>query len=745
MAVSELAWKYYRLKSMSLAEVPYRVFNGIRGRFRRNAAKARRTVDQFPVRFSHPRFRPETFLAHLRSRSAPNFYVDVNSRVSAEAGSDRNLSRQTLEKAQRVLDGHIDIGALVFRGTPPDWHVDPTTHLAWPTVFHGDIRVRDRDEIGDVRAVWEVNRMQWLFDVAKCYWVTEDDRYAEFAEKIIEHWIEANPIDLGVNWKSGMEAAIRAQTWLWLAFLLCFSDRPRLSAVLVHGIWSHIIHVEANLSRFSSANNHLMIEAATLFIAGVLFPEFEASARWRRTGERIIEHEALRQIRPDGVSAEQSIHYHAFVLEALLMMALLAERNGIHLAPSVLERIRGMLRFLGAVTDSNGRVPAIGDSDDGRVSPLSREDESYYTYLLTLGSKFGDGLRPGDHFSERARWVAGGDTRTARGASEAHQDSLVMTVFSDSGYVAIREASSHRRMIFDAGPHGLDRLCAHAHADALSVTLSVYGIDVLIDPGTHVYNIRRAERDALRSTEAHNTVVVDERSQSESAGPFVWLTKTDALLEHSAARSWFAFAVGHHDGYKPVRHTRMVLAVAHDLLIMVDRLHGDKGAHSYLQTFSLGKGMCPRAVNGGWVLEQDAETVATLLMSSWPGLSLATRPVPVSRRFLELHTTHQLTSRTEAEGEFRMITACHTGTFSPVLTERGEGVLRVEYGGRSRYVLTGKYQSDELQFEGDFLYLECTDQGGLDRLFAHGCRSLLFRGQDMKRGVTGPYSQLTVD
>jgi hypothetical protein len=321
----------------------------------------------------------------------------------------------------------------------------------------------------------------------------------------------------------------------------------------------------------------------------------------------------------------------------------------------------------------------------------------------------------------------------------------MMTVFSDSGYVAIRDETSGRRMMFDAGPHGLERLCAHAHADALSVTLSVHGMDVLTDPGTHVYNIRRAERDVLRSTEAHNTVSVDGRSQSESAGPFVWTTRTDAVLEHSVARPWFAFAVGYHDGYEPVRHTRMVLAVAHDLLIMVDRLDGDKGMHSYLQTFSLGEGMCPRVVDGGWVLEHEVGPMATLLMSSWPGLFLATRPFPASRRFLEVHTTNQLTARTEVEGGFRMVTACHTGSSSPSLKERSEGVLVIEFGGCRRYIIAGKHQSKELRFEGDLLYLECTEQGGIKRLFAHGCRSLSFRGQDMKQGITGPYSQLTVD
>ena len=85
----------------------------------------------------------------------------------------------------------------------------------------------------------------------------------------------------------------------------------------------------------------------------------------------MVTKEVLRQVRPDGVSAEQSVHYHAFALEALLMMALLADRNEILLAPVVESRIRGMLRFLAVVTDDKGEVLAIGDSDDGRVSPLS--------------------------------------------------------------------------------------------------------------------------------------------------------------------------------------------------------------------------------------------------------------------------------------------------------------------------------------------------------------------------------------
>lgn len=721
---------------MSLPEIPYRAANALRGQVRRYAARSRTTIDQVPVQFSSAGLRPETFLSHLQGRGTPSFYVDLDTQDS-EAWAVLAMT----ERVKRVLDGQIDIGALSFRGMPPGWHADPTTNVAWPIIYQGDIRVRSRDEIGDVRAVWELNRMQWLFDLAICYRATGESCYAESIERVLDHWIASNPIDVGVNWISGMESAIRAQSWIWLAFLVCCSDRPRLSAILAHGIWSHLRHVEANLSRFSSANNHLIVEASTLFIAGVLLPEFESSARWQREGRRIIEQEVPRQVRPDGVSAEQSVHYHAFVLEALLLMALLAERNGIALNPVVVARIRGMLRFLAAVTDEEGRVPAIGDSDDGRVSPLSCQAESYYAYLLVLGNQFMDSTSAG-HSSARARWVVG--ERSSASDPATTQDRLTLTEFADSGYVAIHDTTSSRRITFDAGPHGLERLYAHAHADALSVTLAMGGIDVLADPGTCVYNVLRPQRDWLRSTAAHSTVEVDGRSQSEPAGPFVWITKTDGVLEHSTAESWFAFASGHHDGYAPVRHTRMVL-VADDMLVVADRLDGDPAVHSYRHSFTLGAGIRPRAVDGGWVLDHNAKPMASLLMSPWPGQSLESSFITSSTRFLEAHDTEQLSATAEAEGEFRTISVCHTGCHSPALLERSEGLLVFETAGRRCYVATGVYHSEHVHFEGELLYLYCTAEGEVDRLFAHGCSTLSVGGQDLKHHIAGRHRQVTVN
>ena len=79
------------------------------------------------------------------------------------------------------------------------------------------------------------------------------------------------------------------------------------------------------------------------------------------------------------------------------------------------------------------------------------------------------------------------------------------TALTGSGYYVSRTTRGDH-LVFDAGPHGFLN-GGHAHADALSCTLSIAGRPVLIDPGTGTYTMDRELRDRLRSSMMHNTVV----------------------------------------------------------------------------------------------------------------------------------------------------------------------------------------------------------------------------------------------
>jgi hypothetical protein len=134
----------------------------------------------------------------------------------------------------------------------------------------------------------------------------------------------------------------------------------------------------------------------------------------------------------------------------------------------------------------------------------------------------------------------------------------------------------------------------HGHADALSFTLSSAGKDMLIDPGTSVYNGAPQWRQFFRSTAAHNTVVVDNSNQSDTAGTFSWRRKSNTRLIAHRSMAGFDYVDAEHDGYLHLRHDlmhrRRVLFLRPDYWIIFDELQG-RGAHNFDFLFHFAPGV----------------------------------------------------------------------------------------------------------------------------------------------------------
>jgi hypothetical protein len=150
-------------------------------------------------------------------------------------------------------------------------------------------------------------------------------------------------------------------------------------------------------------------------------------------------------------------------------------------------------------------------------------------------------------------------------------DAISSAALTDSGYYVSRSNAHH--LVFDAGPHGYQN-CGHAHADALSLTLSVAGEPFLIDPGTHCYTTDRNLRDRFRSTALHNTLTIDNRSAAVPDGPFHWASTATAELRRWRTNGAFDYLDGSHDGYAPLEHRRRVLIIPGDLIVVADVANG---------------------------------------------------------------------------------------------------------------------------------------------------------------------------
>ena len=119
--------------------------------------------------------------------------------------------------------------------------------------------------------------------LAAAWWLTQDERYADAAAEQLRSWWSANPFLTGVHWTSGIEAGVRLISWAWIRRLL--DDWPKVGDLFEHNddavrqIGWHQEFLAAFPSRGSSANNHVLAEAAGQLVAACAFPWYSRTAR----------------------------------------------------------------------------------------------------------------------------------------------------------------------------------------------------------------------------------------------------------------------------------------------------------------------------------------------------------------------------------------------------------------------------------------------------------------------------------
>lgn len=198
--------------------------------------------------------------------------------------------------------------------------------------------------------------------------------------------------------------------------------------------------------------NHLMknLTALSVYAAG-----YESVPRPFGFLENAVPASLAECTLPDGGHVERSPMYHALALMDVRTL------SACGLFPAawydVLNDTRArMERALGAMTHPDGEIALFNDS-----------------------------------------WI--GEAPTPSGLGVGPADGV--TTLPDTGYAKL--AGGGDAIVFDCGDCGPDDNPAHAHADFLSVELSVGGARFLVDTGVPTYTAGEA-RDASRSAHAHN-------------------------------------------------------------------------------------------------------------------------------------------------------------------------------------------------------------------------------------------------
>ena len=486
----------------------------------------------------------------------------------------------------RLVRGEYDLlgyEGLRFRtraGDDIDWYLDPVSGRRAPARFWADVPYLHPSS-GDHKVIWELNRHQHWLSLGRAWWLTGDAVYRDAFRAEAASWLRANPPGFGPNWASALEVAFRSMSWLWAIELFADGgtddEEPWLPDLLL-ALDTQLRHVERNLSRYFSPNTHLLGEALALYVCGRAWPELRRAGRWARVGGTVLVEEATRQVLPDGMHAERSPHYHRYALDFYLLALASARITGdVERATAFEPVVDRMASALRSLVDAQGEVPLIGDDDGGELVPITghapRDARASLGWAAQLLRR--PDLVIGD-LPEAVRWLnpsgrlIGADD-AAGGPGAVKAGGPPSTVLASSGYHVSRHGASV--LIFDAGAHGFLN-GGHAHADALSITLSARGVPLLIDPGTGTYSMDAVLRDRLRSSAWHNTMTLDGRSQSRPNGPFHWKTAAAAHARRVVLSPGFDYFEAETDAWRPLVHERVILAIAEETWVVADRLHG---------------------------------------------------------------------------------------------------------------------------------------------------------------------------
>ncbi len=293
----------------------------------------------------------------------------------------------------------------------------------------------------------------------------------ELQNNIINKWVIENPYGKGTGWEP-YPTSLRIINWVkWHFKTDRLSDEAKLS------LWNQVNWLVSR-PEYHLLGNHLFINAKALLFSSVFFGLNDNSDIYRKALKILIE-ELDEQFLEDGAHFELSPMYHALAMEDLLDLYQLEPALPSNFpSQQILKKYSLGMSWLALMKYGNEQLAHFNDCANG-IAPTFKE-------LNELGVKLG--------------------------LKQSFGTNKNFSHFKQSGFVVFKNEKIH--LIADVGSIGPDYLPGHAHADSLAFELAIRGKRVVVNSGTSEYGLS-SERLRQRSTSAHSTIELDNKSSSE--------------------------------------------------------------------------------------------------------------------------------------------------------------------------------------------------------------------------------------
>lgn len=392
---------------------------------------------------------------------------------------------------------------------------------------------------------YQLARFFFAGPLARAYQRTADEKYADALIGTLTDFIaDADGYGSAGSYPRSLDTARRLDNWTAAYEILRTS--PSLDAEenvqILKTMYRSGLHLQGNVH---DSPNWMQTQKISLLHAAVYLPEFTAAAGWRSNAADFLAGQLNDSTYADGGYKEATSGYARGYVSQYVDLVEFMQKHGI--AFTATEKLRKLGHFLMDQTLPNGYTANYGDSgSDDQRSVLRRLGELLDDQeLIYVGTSGKAGTKP-SHVAARYP-----DTRVA---------------VSRSGWSA---ADSYLRYNIDRGPH--------SHPDELSLVTYKHGRELLVDPGTYSYSSDPRSNWLRKTTEAHNTVEVDNLAQNSKAA---------GEITHFVSNPAFDLISGNTDASAGAWHARSVLTLRSGMSLVSDQLKPrDTASHRYEQNW----------------------------------------------------------------------------------------------------------------------------------------------------------------
>ncbi|MGH7144655.1 MAG: heparinase II/III domain-containing protein [Planctomycetota bacterium] len=563
---------------------------------------------------------------HFRTRSAPSVFFYCHGAPWHETDAPGRV----LDKAALLLKNKL-------RNSWPPHHVVPLTGRGGKLDFDQALT-----EAGSA-----TSRHTFVTELSTAWALTGKPLYIRKAVELMQAFVAAAPFELDPKFLEDHDAyfggrgnytlSVCYRAFRWVDFLYCGAlQAPGLVSDaevvwIVKQIWFWAMQYYRLVGDVLRRDNHHLVDHGhSQFFFGMMFPEFDVSAKLTAYGAKVIRFHGANNLLPDGGNAEHSAEYQYHITYHYLHPLGIAQANRF---PLFNAKTRGLIgkwaEFNAGLAMPDGAIPPIGDSAGrtyhhffgrlavpvmtprlaamgrgvgcapGAASVIAAPEVARKLHGWRSGTPPQIGLAP--YYLEAGK-IAPPDAKQLPAAASVQ--------FPQGGYTVLREKWSPDSDYLAMSHFSPELLGGHAHFDPLSFVLYSGGKLLIGDPATWLYFDPRffghgggKVRPTAAKVQYHRGYSYGADSHNVFVRNFDFIRPLRALSHFSSygldrnplcglglfeAGGPIELAEAWHDEFAPFRHHRFLVHLRGLGFVFIDRMNSRKGKlspHDYTQAY----------------------------------------------------------------------------------------------------------------------------------------------------------------